>query len=131
MRRPSTTASRFASVVCLAIGILVLTRLVVATSSPLVVLEVVLCVMAVGTGVKMWFHNCFESHLVAVLVSAGTVLGTLLHLTLGLPGGDGPGSLDAASVVLVVLGATIAPLLVADSRARRAIRAATRRPYAP
>ncbi|WP_114424117.1 hypothetical protein [Nocardioides houyundeii] len=130
MRRPRTRASGAASVVCLLIALLALARALNAPSTTYEVLEGVLGGIAVLTAAKMGLHNCFESHLGAVLVAAGAVLGTLLHLTLGLPGGTGSGSLTAGSLALLLLGCAIPALLAQDARARRVIKTTARPPYA-
>lgn len=46
----------------------------------------VMCVLGFLSAIKVWFHNCFESRLVVILLASLTFFSQLLHLTIGLPG---------------------------------------------
>jgi len=128
MRRQRTAASRWAAGACLAIGVLYASRLLSATSTVSLLLESVMVVIAVATAVKMWAHNCFESHLAAGALVAATAGSTLLAVTLGLPGEDA-GELTVVRTVLLVLSVVIVLLLVQDGRVRREQARRRRRPY--
>ncbi|KGN42283.1 hypothetical protein [Knoellia aerolata] len=121
MPRELTVASRWAAVAALLLAAVLVERSVHAASTSALVLQGVVALLAVLGGVKMWLHNCFESHLVVVLAVAATAIGTVLSLTLGMPG-SARTDLSAAHVVTFVLSAAIGVLLVADARARGATR---------
>lgn len=67
--------------------------------------------------VRLWREGCFESRLLTTLVAAGSLLGTLLRATVGLPGAPAAATgwpdLLAAVLAVAALG-----LLLAD-RVRR------------
>lgn len=121
MPRELTPASRAAAVAALVLAVVLVERAVHAASTSAMVLEGVVALLAVLGGVKMWLHNCFESHLVVVLAVTATAVGTLLSLTLGMPG-SGRTELSPTHVVTLLLAAAIGSLLVADARTRAAIR---------
>jgi hypothetical protein len=129
MRRLRTTASRGAAASCLAIGLVYLTLIPAAPSRVYVVMEVVIAVVAGLTAVKMWMHNCFESHLGAGAVVAATAGSSVLAMVVGLPGEDG-GDVSATRVVLLGLSMAVVVLLVQDGRVRREHARRARRPYA-
>lgn len=129
MRRLRTTASRWAAVACLAIALIYLVRVAEAPSAAYLLGEIVMGVLGVAAAVKMWLHNCFESHLAAGALVAATAGGTLLAVTAGLPGGGASG-LTPTRVVLLALSATVVVLLVQDGRVRREHARRARRPYA-
>lgn len=129
MRRLRTSSSRAAALVCLTIGLLLVQRTMASSSPTYALLEGALALIAVLTAVKMWLHNCFESHLASLLVTGATAGGALLAMTAGLPGGDGP---DPTLVhgAFLVLCAALPVLLVVDARVRAEHTRHTRRPYA-
>ncbi|GAA3536343.1 hypothetical protein AFL01nite_08790 [Aeromicrobium flavum] len=129
MRRLRTPASRAAALVCLTIGALLVQRMIASTSPTYALLEGVLAVVAVLTAAKMWFHNCFESHLAALLLAPATAGGALLALTAGLPGGGVAGPM-VVHISFLVLCAAIPVLLWGDARVRAEHMRHTRRPYA-
>lgn len=117
MPRELTVASRWAAAATLMLAVVLVERSVHAASTGAMVLEGVVALLAALGGAKMWLHNCFESHLVVVLAVAATAIGTVLSLTLGMPG-NGRTDLSATHVVTLVLSAAIGVLLVSDARAR-------------
>lgn len=118
MPRRLTRSSRAAAVSSVVLALVLLERAVNAASTSASVLEGVVAFLAVLGGVKMWLHNCFESHLVVVLTVVATSVGSLLSLTLGVPG-SGRTQLSPTHVVTLLLSVTIAILLVLDARERR------------
>lgn len=82
------------------------------------VLQLVVLILAALGATRMWLHNCFESHLVVVGVVVATVGGSVLSVTLGMPGGPVT-PLTPWHVLALTLSVAIAALLVADARARR------------
>lgn len=118
MPRQLTTASRWAAVATWLLAAALLERTLHAGSAGAVVLQVVVLVAATLGAAKMWVHNCFEAQLVVLTVVVATVVGTLLSLTLGMPGG--PVAQPAAiHVVVLTLSGAIVTLLVVDARTRR------------
>ena len=118
MPRRLTRSSRWAAVAAMVLALVLVERAVNAVATSTVVLLGVVALLAMLGGVKMWLHNCFESHLVVVLVVVATSIGTLLSLTLGMPGND-PTEPSATHVVTLLLSVTIGLLLVLDARERR------------
>src|SRR5690606_8705154 len=129
MRRLRTTASRWAAAVCLAIGALLVQRMLVSSSTSYALLECVLALIALLTAGMIWMGNCFESHLAALLVAPATAGGAVLALTAGLPGGGGAGP-AAVHLSFLALCAAVPVLLVIDARVRADHMRHTRRPYA-
>ena len=130
MKRRSTWASRLTAVITALLSLLLFGRLAHETTTSAVVLVAALGVAGLAAAAKMWFHNCFESQLLASLVAGATLLGTLLSVTLGLPGADrSPVSVVHALLVLLPLAALV--LLNTDGRLRRRDRGRTTTPYAP
>ncbi|MET0467369.1 MAG: hypothetical protein ABWZ87_01380 [Aeromicrobium sp.] len=129
MRRLRTNASRWAAAACLALGALYVFGMVDADSVVFVLLAAVMATIAVAAAVKMWLHNCFESHLAAWALVAATVGSSLLALTVGIPG-EGAAELSVVRVALLVLSGAVALLLVQDGRVRRKHARPARRPYA-
>ncbi|WP_110240833.1 hypothetical protein [Nocardioides gilvus] len=82
-------------------------------------------VLAAG---KMWAHNCFESHVAVSLVAGTVLLGTLLGLTLGLPGED-RSPLSVSQVMLLVLPIVALTLQSVELRHRRRDSTHTPTPY--
>jgi len=119
MRRLATTASRWTAAACLVLGLLLATRVPAAPSAVEALLEASLVALALFAGVKMWLHNCFESHLAAALVCAATAGGVLLAATAG-PPGRGTSPVTPAEVVLLALAVAVPLLLERDARTRRA-----------
>lgn len=115
-RRP-TPASRWASVAAVVLALVLLERTLHAGSTSVLVLEAVVALLAVLGGVATWLRNCFEAHLVLVLAVAAAVIGTVLSLILGMPGG-GPTEPSATHVLTLLLSCAIAVLLVLDARIR-------------
>jgi hypothetical protein len=72
---------------------------------------------AVLVALGMWRANSFEARLAAVVLSALSVVGQLLAVTLG-----GPGSAHAhwypAAFIVVALGCAVPVLIVLDARSR-------------
>ncbi|MFC7490744.1 MULTISPECIES: hypothetical protein [unclassified Knoellia] len=118
MPRRLTRSSRWAAVAAIVLALVLVERAANAASTSAMVLEGVVALLAMLGGVKMWVHNCFESHLVVVLAVAATSIGTLLSLTLGMPG-NGPTELSATHVVTLLLSVTVGLLLVLDAHERR------------
>lgn len=118
MPRRRTLASRWAAIATWLLALVLLRRVLDAGSTGAAVLQgAVLAAAALGA-TKMWLHNCFESHLVVAMAVCATGIGSLLSLTLGMPGG--PVTPLAPSPLLVfALSVTVGALLVADARARR------------
>jgi hypothetical protein len=77
----------------------------------------VACVVVggVATAVKLWWHNCFESRLAAVLLAVMTVVGQVLAVTLGGPGSDSA-HWHAAALAVVLLGGAVPVLVGLDAR---------------
>ena len=117
MPRRLTSASRWAAVGAVLLALVMLERAAHAASTSVTVLEAVVSLLAVLGGVKMWLHNCFESHLVVVLAATAAAIGTLLSITLGVPGSTRD-AISPTHVVTLVLAAAIGVLLVLDSRER-------------
>ncbi|KRE42971.1 hypothetical protein [Knoellia sp. Soil729] len=118
MPRELTTASRWAAITTLVLAVVLLERALHSDSTGLMVLDLVGLGAAVLGAVKMWVHNCLESHLVVITVAMATVVGTVLTLTVGMPGAP-VASVAPVHVVLLALAASILVLLVVDARARR------------
>jgi len=129
MRRLRTTASRWAAVACLSIGLIFAQRAVAAPSVGYLVLEATLAVIALLTTTKMWLHNCFESHLAAAVVVVATAGSTLLALTAGVPG-QGVVELTPVRTVELALCTAVVLLLGLDGRVRRDHARRRRRSYA-
>jgi hypothetical protein len=77
----------------------------------------VACVLVAGavTAVKLWWHNCFESRLAAVLLAVMTVVGQVLAVTLGGPGSDSA-HWQATALAAVLLGGAVPVLVGLDAR---------------
>jgi len=119
MRRRRTTASRWAAVATGLLALVLLERTLGAETTVTRTLLGVVVLTAAAGAAKLWLHNCFESHLLVVVAALASLVGSVLSLTLGMPGG--PVSPVTASHALIVgLSATIGVLLHADARARRA-----------
>ncbi|MCY7288846.1 MAG: hypothetical protein LH624_11510 [Cryobacterium sp.] len=74
-----------------------------------------MCALGLLSSIKLWFHNCFESRLIVILLASLTLLSQFLDLTIGLPGaGPGPVTIEGiaqsglavAVVALVMLSRT-------------------------
>jgi uncharacterized membrane protein YqgA involved in biofilm formation len=118
MPRELTTASRWAAIATGVLALLLLERALHSESAGLRVLQLVALVLAVLGAVKMWVHNCLESHLVVVTVAIGTIIGTILSLTMGMPGAP-VAPLSPVRAGLLGLSVAILVLLLVDARARR------------
>ena len=68
MKRLRTVPSRGAALACIAIGIVYAVGIFSSTSVVYALLGGAGAVVAALTGAKMWFHNCFGSHLAATLL---------------------------------------------------------------
>lgn len=101
-----------------------------SSATPPWVAVLVGAVVLVGTaaGVKLWRDNCFESRLVAVVLSILTATGQTLASTVGTPGGQ-DAHWRATGVLVLALGVAI-PLLVAGDTRSRARAPKGRPPYA-
>lgn len=130
MKRLRTIPSRWAAALCVVLAVLALARLAVSTSSIEVILQAILAAIAVATGVKMWLHNCFESHLGATIVATGAGAGALLGWTVGLPGVSGRADVSVVTVLMLGCAIAIPVLLVQDARVRRERERRRRRLYA-
>lgn len=118
MRRPLTTASRSTARCCLAIALLSAARLASAPSTVEMLLEGTVATLAVLAAGKLRVHNCFESRLVAVVVSIATIGGVLLAITAGAPG-QASTPITLVDAGLLALAAAVLVLLEQDSRLRR------------
>lgn len=130
MKRPTSWASRLTAVTTALISLLLCERLTHSLSTSSVVLLVTVAAVGLGAAVKMALHNCFESHLVVSLVTGATLVGTLLSVTVGLPGAS-RASLTPVHAALISLPVFTLGLQNADARLRRSRRArAAAHPYA-
>ncbi|MEO7270011.1 MAG: hypothetical protein ABIW49_12475 [Knoellia sp.] len=118
MPRRRTGASRWAAVATWLLALALFGQALGAESTGATVLEGAIAAAAALGATKMWIHNCFESHLVVVLAVSATVIGALLDLTVGMPGGPVT-PLMPAHVVVLALAMAIGTLLFADARTRR------------
>ncbi len=118
MPRARTRASRWAAVAAWTLALVLLGQAVQADSTGATVLAGAVAAAAALGATKMWIHNCFESHLVVVLAVGATVIGSVLGLTLGMPGAPVT-PLTPTHVVVFALAFAIGTLLFADARARR------------
>lgn len=119
MPRPLTAASRSTARCCLAIALLIAARIASAPTTAEVLLQGTVAALAVLTAAKLRVHNCFESHLVAVLVAIATIGGVLLAITAGAPGRAST-PITFVDAALLALAAAVLVLLEQDSRLRRA-----------
>ena len=129
MRRLRTTASRWAAAACLLLALMYAQRAATTPSVVYTVLGFAVAVVAGLTALKMWLHNCFESHLAASVVVAAAAGSTLLAVTAGIPG-HGPADLTIVRAAELALCAVIVMLLVLDGRVRREHARRARRSYA-
>ena len=118
MPRRRTAASRCAAVAAWLLALVLVGQALRADSTGATVLVGAVGAAAALGATKLWIHNCFESHLVVVLAVGATVVGSILELTLGMPGGP-VRPLTPAHVVVLALSIAIAAMLFADARARR------------
>ena len=121
MKRTSTWASRLTALSTTVISLLLLQRLTHPLASSSVVLVVAIAVAGIGAAVKMTLHNCFESHLMVSLVAGATLVGTLLSVTLGLPGVE-RADLGPVHGALIALPVVALGLQTADARLHRRLR---------
>lgn len=124
-----TWPSRVISLLCAVTSLLLLTRAAELRVTSSVLLVTAVAVGGVLAATKMWAHNCFESHVAVSLVAGTVLLGTLLSLTLGLPG-DNRSELGAFQVLLVLLPAGALALQSVELHHRRRDGAHSRTPYA-
>lgn len=129
MRRLRTTASRWAAAACLLLGLVYAQRAATTPSVVYTLLGSTVAVIAGLAALKMWLHNCFESHLAASLVVAAAAGSTLLAVTVGVPG-QGQADLTLLRAAELALCAVIVMLLVLDGRVRREHARRARRSYA-
>lgn len=54
-------------------------------------------VLGLLSAIKLWFHNCFESRLIVILLASLTLISHFLDLTIGLPGAV-PGHLTIGAI---------------------------------
>jgi hypothetical protein len=118
MPRTRTRASRWAAVVTWLLALVLLREAVRADSTGATVLAGAVASAAALGAAKMWVHNCFESHLVVVVAVGAALIGSLLSLTLGMPGAPVM-PLTPTHVVVFALSIALGTLLFADARARR------------
>jgi small basic protein len=85
-----------------------------AASTSVMTLAGVVALLAAAGGLKMWLHNCFESHLMVVLAVVAATIGTVLSLLVGVPGGA-PTKLSGTHVLTFFLSAATGVLLVIDA----------------
>jgi len=116
-----TTTPRWAALAAVVLGLVLVERTVQAASTTAMILTGVVALLAFAGGVAMWLHNGFESHLAVVVATFATTIGTVLSLTLGMPG-SARTAVSPMHVVILVLSAVIGVLLVLDARDRRAER---------
>ena len=122
--------SRLTSVATAVIAALLLQRALVADATSSLLVVAATLVAATVSAVLLWFRSSFEAHLVATLVAGVTGLGTLLSLTLGIPG-SGRSSLTVSHAALLVLPLVVWTLQTTEHRQRARLRQAARTPYAP
>jgi hypothetical protein len=79
------------------------------------VLVTCLAVLGVGAALRMWWCNCFESRLGAVVLAATAVVGQVLSVTLGRPGAASA-SWHPAGLAVVLLGLAVLALVTVDRR---------------
>lgn len=118
MPRRRTGASRAAAIVAWLLALVLLGQALRADSTGVTVLGCAVAAAAALGATKMWFHNCFESHLVVGFAVGATVVGSVLNLTLGMPGGPVT-PLAPSHVVVFALSVVIGTLLAADAGDRR------------
>jgi hypothetical protein len=129
MRHAPTRLSRSAAVAGATLAAANLTQ--TGTAGYLALLLGTMGLIGLLAAARLWRDNCFESRLLTTLLAAGSLLGTLLRATVGLPGAAqvAPGWLDLLTVALAV--ATLG-LLLADRLRRgcaRGLPTDGRRPY--
>ncbi|GGD22351.1 hypothetical protein [Nocardioides daphniae] len=130
MKRQTTWASRLTAVTTALISLLLCERLTHDLSTSSIVLLATVAALGLGAAVKMALHNCFESHLLVSLVTGATLVGTLLSVTVGLPGAS-RSSLTPVHAGLIGLPILTLGLQNADARLRRRRRdVAAAHPYA-
>ncbi|MFC7485751.1 hypothetical protein ACOCJ7_04425 [Knoellia sp. CPCC 206453] len=118
MPRTRTHASRGAAVATWLLALVLLDQAVQADSTGATVLAGAVGVAAALGATKMWIHNCFESHLVVVLAVGAAVIGSVLSLTLGMPGAPVT-PLTPTHVVVFALSIALGTMLFVDARTRR------------
>jgi hypothetical protein len=111
MRREPTPLSRSAAVAGATLAVANLTQ--TGAAGYLALLLGSMGLIGLLAAARLWRDNCFESRLLTVLLAAGSLLGTLLRTTVGLPGAAevAAGWLDLLTATLAV---TTLGLLLAD-----------------
>ena len=115
MRHAPTRLTRSAAVAAATLAVANLTQ--TGSAGYLALLLGSMGLIGLLAAVRLWREGCFESRLLTTLVAAGSLLGTLLRATVGLPGTPdvATGWLDLLAAVLAV--ATV--LLLLTDRLRR------------
>ena len=121
MPRRRTWASKLAALVTWAVSLLLLERLTHSPGTSSVILVTAVAVAGLIAATKLWFHNCFESQLLVSLVTGATLVGTLLSLTVGLPGA-GRSAITTIPMALIILTVVSLVLQNADAKLRRSDR---------
>lgn len=122
---PSRVIALTTALTCL----LLLRRAIELDVTSSVVLVTAVAVAGVLAAGKMWAHNCFESHVATSLINGTVLMGTLLSISLGLPG-DQRSPFGLIQVLLLALPLTALVLQSVELRHRRRDAAHKRTPYA-
>ncbi len=126
MPRQRTWASKLTALSTFLLSLVLLVRLSDHAVTSSVVLISALALAGMVAAAKVWFHNCFESQLLLSLVTVAALLGTLLSVTLGLPGAP-RAALGLGASLVITLTLTSLWLQGVDVRLRRSIREGTPR----
>lgn len=130
MRRPPTHLARSAAVAGAALAVANLLR--VSSTGYLSLLLGSMGLVGVLAAVKLWRDGSFEAKLLTTLVASGSLLGTVLRATLGLPG-IGHVTIGWPELLGAVLAVVTLALLLTDRLRRRrppGVPSDGRRPYA-
>ncbi len=120
-RTLSSRALRVAAALTVLLGLSLVNQLptVPTEAGYLGVLTGVGAVLALLSGLRLWFAGCCVSRTLAASVSLATVGAQLLERYVGLPGRGSPdGSSDPMLAVVLALAAAVVTLLVLDTRLR-------------
>ena len=70
-----------------------------------------MCALGLLSSIKLWFHNCFESRLIVILLASLTLLSQFLDLTIGLPGAR-PGPVTIEGIAQSGLAVAVVALVM-------------------
>lgn len=121
--------SRAISLITALISLLMLWRALELTVPSSILLVTVVAGGGALAAARMWARNSFESHVGVSLVAGTLVLGTLLSLTLGLPG-DQRSSFGLVQALFLVLPLTALVLEWVALRQHQRHASRARTPYA-